>query len=48
MFNDLAEHAACPDRGEVLAVEGNDLIVRMPDGSIRHWENTPEERQGYS
>ena len=30
------------DRGEVLAVEGNDLIVRMEDGSIRHFENIPE------
>jgi hypothetical protein len=28
--------------GEVLAVEGNDLIVRMADGSIRHFENIPE------
>ena len=30
------------DRGEVLAVEGNDLIVRMEDGSVRHFENIPE------
>jgi hypothetical protein len=30
------------DRGEVLAVEGNDLIVTMADGSIRHFENIPE------
>lgn len=30
------------DRGEVLAVEGNDLMVRMADGSIRHFENIPE------
>ena len=30
------------ERGEVLAVEGNDLIVRMADGSIRHFENIPE------
>jgi hypothetical protein len=30
------------DRGEVLAVEGNDLMVRMADGSIRHFENVPE------
>lgn len=30
------------DRGEVLAIEGNDLIVRMEDGSIRHFENIPE------
>jgi hypothetical protein len=30
------------ERGEVLAVEGNDLIVRMEDGSIQHFENIPE------
>jgi hypothetical protein len=30
------------DRGEVLTIEGNDLIVRMQDGSIRHFENIPE------
>jgi hypothetical protein len=30
------------ERGEVFAVEGNDLIVKMGDGSIRHFENIPE------
>ncbi len=30
------------DRGEVVAVEGNDLIVKMEDGSMRHFENIPE------
>jgi hypothetical protein len=30
------------DRGEVIAVEGNDLIVKMEDGSMRHFENIPE------
>ncbi|MGB7730283.1 MAG: hypothetical protein WBL50_19800 [Candidatus Acidiferrum sp.] len=30
------------DRGEVLAVEGNDLIVRMEDGSIRNFEDIPK------
>ncbi len=30
------------DRGEVLALQGNDLIVRMEDGSVRHFENIPE------
>ena len=30
------------DRGEVVAVEGNDLIVKMEDGSIRHFPNIPE------
>ena len=30
------------ERGEVIAVEGSDLIVKMEDGSIRHFENIPE------
>lgn len=30
------------ERGEVFAVEGNDLIVKMEDGSIRHFENISE------
>jgi hypothetical protein len=30
------------EHGEVVAVEGNDLIVKMADGSIRHFENIPE------
>ncbi len=30
------------DRGEVVAVEGNDLIVKMENGSMRHFENIPE------
>jgi hypothetical protein len=30
------------DRGEVVTVSGSDLIVRMPDGSIRHIEHVPE------
>jgi hypothetical protein len=30
------------DRGEVMAVEGNDLIVKMENGSMRHFENIPE------
>lgn len=30
------------DRGEVIAVSGNDLIVRMEDGSVRHFENIAE------
>jgi hypothetical protein len=29
-------------RGEVISVQGNDLIVKMEDGSIRHFENIPE------
>jgi hypothetical protein len=30
------------ERGEVIAVEGNDLIVKMDDGSLRHFEDIPE------
>ena len=30
------------ERGEVVAAEGNDLIVKMEDGSIRHFPNVPE------
>jgi hypothetical protein len=30
------------ERGEVVAVQGNELIVRMADGSIRHFPNVPE------
>src|SRR5215471_7453764 len=30
------------ERGEVVAVEGNELIVKMQDGSIRHFPNVPE------
>lgn len=30
------------ERGEVVAVSGNDLVVKMDDGSIRHIPNVPE------
>ena len=30
------------ERAEVIAVEGNDLIVKMEDGSVRHFENIPD------
>ena len=30
------------ERGEVVYVSGNDLMVRMEDGSIRHIPNVPE------
>ena len=29
-------------RGEVVLVDGNDLVVKMEDGSIRHIPNVPE------
>jgi len=30
------------ERGEVVAVEGNDLVMKMEDGTIRHFPNIPE------
>lgn len=30
------------ERGEVVYVSGNDLVVKMEDGSIRHFENVPD------
>jgi hypothetical protein len=37
-----SEEVVRVDRGEVVAVEGNDLIVKMEDGTMRHFENIPE------
>jgi LPXTG-motif cell wall-anchored protein len=30
------------ERGEVVTVAGNDLVVKMEDGTIRHFANVPE------
>lgn len=30
------------ERGEVVSVQGNNLIVKMDDGSMRHFSNVPE------
>jgi hypothetical protein len=30
------------DRGEVVYVSGNDLVIKMEDGTIRHFANVPE------
>jgi hypothetical protein len=30
------------ERGEVVLVNGNDLVVKMEDGDIRHFSNVPE------
>jgi LPXTG-motif cell wall-anchored protein len=30
------------ERGEVVYVSGNDLVVRMEDGQLRHFSNVPE------
>jgi hypothetical protein len=35
-------HQTTVERGEVVLVSGNDLVVKMEDGSIRHIANVPE------
>src|SRR5689334_22268428 len=30
------------ERGEVVLVNGNDLMIKMEDGSLRHFPNVPE------
>lgn len=35
-------HQVTVDRGEVVLVRGNDLFVKMNDGSTRHFANVPE------
>jgi RNase P/RNase MRP subunit p29 len=37
-----ATHEVTVERGEVVRVDGNDLLVKMEDGSIRHFANVPE------
>ena len=37
-----ASHATSVERGEVVLVSGNDLMVKMEDGTIRHFPNVPE------
>src|SRR5258708_16720249 len=35
-------HEVSVERGEVVLVRGNDLMVKMQDGAIRHFPNLPE------
>ena len=35
-------HEVSVERGEVVLVRGNDLVVKMQDGAIRHFPNVPE------
>lgn len=35
-------HDVTVERAEVVTVSGNDLVVKMDDGSIRHFPNVPE------
>src|SRR5215472_5689459 len=37
-----SSHEVSVERGEVVLVSGNDLVVKMEDGSIRHFPNVPE------
>ena len=37
-----AAHEVTVERGEVVFVQGNDLVVKMEDGTIRHVANVPE------
>jgi hypothetical protein len=37
-----ATHEVTVERGEVVLVTGNDLVVKMEDGSMRHFPNVPE------
>jgi hypothetical protein len=37
-----ASHATTVERAEVVMVDGNDLIVKMEDGQIRHFANVSE------
>ncbi|WP_035347963.1 hypothetical protein [Edaphobacter aggregans] len=37
-----SSHKVKVDRGEVYAVNGNDLIVKMEDGSFQHFPDVPE------
>jgi len=35
-------HEVTVERGEVVLVEGNDLVVKAEDGTFRHFANVPE------
>ena len=37
-----AVHETTVERGEVVLVSGNDLVVKMENGEIRHFANVPE------
>lgn len=40
--NGQATNEVTVERGEVVFVQGNDLVVKMEDGAIRHFPNVPE------
>jgi hypothetical protein len=37
-----AARAVKVERGEVVYVSGNNLVVKMEDGTLRHFDNVPE------
>jgi len=37
-----ATHQVTVERGEVVLVRGNDLFIKMEDGTMRHFPNVPE------
>jgi hypothetical protein len=37
-----ATHQISVERGEVVLVRGNDLFIKMDDGTMRHFPNVPE------
>jgi len=39
-----AEQAVKVERGEVVYVSGNDLVVKMESGEIRHFPNVPDSK----
>jgi len=42
MEHGAAEQSVKVERGEVVYVSGNDLVVKMEDGEIRHFPNVPD------
>ena len=41
----VSSHESTVERGEVVLVQGNELVVKMEDGTIRHFPNVPESAQ---
>ena len=42
-----SSHTVKVSRGEVYAVDGNDLIVKMEDGTFRHFPDAPRVCQSH-
>ena len=40
--SEAATHEVSVERGEVVYVSGNDLVVKMEDGTTRHFSNVPD------